>query len=33
MGFFDALKTVRSASRQDVPSHLRDGNRDGASLR
>ena len=32
MGFFDALKTVRSASRQDVPSHLRDGNRDGAAF-
>ena len=29
LGFFDALKTVRAASRQDVPSHLRDANRDG----
>ena len=32
MGFFDALKTVRSANRQDVPSHLRDANRDGAAF-
>ena len=29
LGFFDALKTVRTAQRQDVPSHLRDANRDG----
>ena len=29
LGFFDALKTVRAAQRQDVPSHLRDANRDG----
>ena len=32
MGFFDALRTVRSASRQDVPRHLRDGKRDGAAF-
>ena len=32
LGFFDALKTVRHANRQDVPSHLRDGNRDGAAF-
>ena len=32
MGFFDALKTVRNANRQDVPSHLRDANRDGAAF-
>lgn len=30
LGFFDALKTVRATARQDVPSHLRDANRDGA---
>ena len=29
LGFFDALKSVRDANRQDVPSHLRDANRDG----
>jgi len=29
LGFFDALKSVREANRQDVPSHLRDANRDG----
>jgi putative ATPase len=29
LGFFDALKSVRQANRQAVPSHLRDGNRDG----
>ena len=28
-GFFEALRTVRSAQRQDVPTHLRDANRDG----
>ncbi len=28
LGFFEALRTVRQAQRQDVPSHLRDGNRD-----
>ncbi len=32
LGFFDALKTVREANRQDVPSHLRDANRDGAAF-
>ena len=32
LGFFDALKTVRAASRQDVPSHLRDANRDGKAF-
>ena len=29
LGFFDALKSVRDANRQDVPPHLRDANRDG----
>ena len=29
LGFFDALRSVREANRQDVPSHLRDANRDG----
>ena len=29
LGFFDALKTVRDAQKQDVPGHLRDANRDG----
>ena len=29
LGFFDALKSVRDANRQDVPAHLRDANRDG----
>ena len=28
-GFFEALRTVRTAQRQDVPTHLRDANRDG----
>ena len=28
-GFFEALRQVRSAQRQDVPTHLRDANRDG----
>ena len=32
LGFFDALKSVREANRQDVPSHLRDANRDGDSF-
>ena len=32
LGFFDALKTVRDARQQDVPSHLRDANRDGAAF-
>jgi len=30
LAFFDALKSVRATARQEVPSHLRDGNRDGA---
>ncbi len=29
LGFFDALRSVREASRQEVPSHLRDSHRDG----
>ena len=29
LGLFDAIKAVRSANRQAVPSHLRDANRDG----
>jgi putative ATPase len=29
LGFFDAVKTVHQAQRQEVPSHLRDANRDG----
>ena len=32
LGFFDALRTVRTANRQDVPGHLRDANRDGAAF-
>ena len=28
-GFFEALRQVRSTQRQDVPTHLRDANRDG----
>ena len=32
LGFFDAVKTVRQARRQEVPSHLRDANRDGAAF-
>ena len=32
LGFFDALKTVREANRQKVPSHLRDAHRDGAAF-
>jgi putative ATPase len=32
LGFFDALKTVRAANRQQVPSHLRDAHRDGAAF-
>ncbi len=32
LGFFDALKTVRSANQQQVPSHLRDANRDGPAF-
>ncbi len=29
LGFFDALRSVRETSRQEVPSHLRDAHRDG----
>jgi putative ATPase len=29
LAFFDALKSVRATARQEVPSHLRDANRDG----
>ena len=32
LGFFDALKAVREARRQEVPSHLRDANRDGKAF-
>ena len=32
LGFFDALKTVKASNRQDVPSHLRDANRDGQAF-
>jgi len=32
LGFFDAVKAVRQAQRQEVPSHLRDANRDGAAF-
>ena len=32
LGFFDALKTVRDAQKQDVPGHLRDANRDGTAF-
>ena len=32
LGFFDALKTVKTSNRQDVPSHLRDANRDGQAF-
>ena len=32
LGFFDALKSVRAANLQDVPSHLRDANRDGEAF-
>ena len=32
LGFFDALKSVRDANRQDVPPHLRDSNRDGEAF-
>lgn len=32
LGFFDALKSVRATSRQEVPSHLRDANRDGKAF-
>ena len=32
LGFFDAIKTVRQARSQAVPSHLRDANRDGTAF-
>ncbi|MFO8236671.1 MAG: AAA family ATPase [Prochlorococcaceae cyanobacterium] len=32
LGFFDAVKTVRTANRQQVPAHLRDANRDGKAF-
>jgi putative ATPase len=32
LGFFDALKTVKASSRQTVPAHLRDANRDGKAF-
>jgi len=32
LGFFDALKTVKASSRQTVPVHLRDANRDGKAF-
>ena len=32
LGFFDALKQVRATSRQQVPAHLRDANRDGKTF-
>ncbi|MCP9801308.1 AAA family ATPase [Synechococcus sp. RedBA-s] len=32
LGFFDALRSVRVSSRQEVPSQLRDANRDGAAF-
>ena len=32
LGFFDALKTVKASNRQEVPSHLRDANRDGKAF-
>ena len=32
LGFFDALKQVRATSRQQVPAHLRDTNRDGKTF-
>ena len=32
LGFFDALATVRRSNRQQVPSHLRDANRDGKAF-
>jgi putative ATPase len=32
LGFFDAVKTVRAANRQQVPAHLRDANRDGQAF-
>ncbi len=32
LGFFDAVKAVRTANRQQVPSHLRDAHRDGKAF-
>jgi len=32
LGFFDALRQVRATSRQQVPAHLRDANRDGKAF-
>jgi putative ATPase len=32
LGFFDALKSVKASSRQTVPTHLRDANRDGKAF-
>ncbi|MFN6337286.1 MAG: AAA family ATPase [Cyanobacteriota bacterium] len=32
LGVFDAIKTVRQARKQQVPSHLRDGHRDGQAF-
>ena len=32
LGFFDALKTVKASNHQEVPSHLRDANRDGQAF-
>ncbi|MEB3234924.1 MAG: AAA family ATPase [Cyanobacteriota bacterium] len=32
LGFFDALKAVRQSSKQQVPAHLRDANRDGQAF-
>ena len=32
LGFFDALKTVKATSQQQVPAHLRDANRDGKAF-
>jgi putative ATPase len=32
LGFLDALKTVKASNRQEVPSHLRDANRDGQAF-
>ncbi|MCP9776175.1 AAA family ATPase [Cyanobium sp. WAJ14-Wanaka] len=32
LGFFDALKSVKATSKQQVPAHLRDANRDGQAF-
>ena len=32
LGFFDALKSVKTANKQQVPAHLRDANRDGKAF-